>query len=66
MICLLGGLIALAITYPLTLLASRFMPMSLSLPVVGLAPGILADRIDLRFPAGLARRAHGPRGGFAK
>lgn len=37
MICLLGGLLGLAITYPLTLVANRFMPVTMSLPVVGLA-----------------------------
>jgi putative ABC transport system permease protein len=36
-ICLLGGLIALAIAWPATLLLGRFMPATMSLPTVGLA-----------------------------
>jgi len=36
-ICLMGGLIGLAISYPLTLLGSQFIPLKLSLPVAGLA-----------------------------
>mgnify|MGYP001248607136 CR=1 FL=1 len=36
-ICLGGGLLGLAITYPLTLIGDRWLPMTLSLPVVGLA-----------------------------
>jgi putative ABC transport system permease protein len=36
-ICLLGGLIGLAIAWPLTLVLGRFMPATLSLPLVGLA-----------------------------
>lgn len=37
LICLLGGLLALAITYPLTFVMAKFLPAVLSLPVVGLA-----------------------------
>jgi putative ABC transport system permease protein len=36
-ICLLGGLVALAIAWPLTLILTRFMPARLSLPLVGIA-----------------------------
>ena len=36
-ICLFGGLIALAITWPITVVISRFMPSSMSLKVIGLA-----------------------------
>ena len=36
-ICLLGGLIALGIAYPLTLAMEQFFPAKLSLPVAGLA-----------------------------
>jgi putative ABC transport system permease protein len=39
-ICLLGGLIGLAIAWPLTLLMQRFLPATMSLPVVGLAIGL--------------------------
>ncbi len=36
-ICLLGGLIGLAIAWPLTLVIDRFLPATMSLPVVGIA-----------------------------
>jgi len=36
-ICLLGGLIALAIAWPATLLLGHFMPATMSLPTVGVA-----------------------------
>ena len=36
-ICLMGGLIGLAIAWPLTLLMARFMPATMSLPVVAAA-----------------------------
>jgi putative ABC transport system permease protein len=36
-ICLIGGLLGLAISYPLTILGSRLIPLRLSLPVAGLA-----------------------------
>jgi putative ABC transport system permease protein len=36
-ICLLGGLIGLAIAWPLTLIIARFMPATMSLPIVGIA-----------------------------
>ncbi len=58
MICLLGGLLALAITYPLTFIAARFMPVSLSLPVVGLAllVSLLTGLISGFLPAWRAAR----------
>ena len=37
LICLLGGLIGLAIAYPITLVMDRFMPAELSARLVGLA-----------------------------
>jgi putative ABC transport system permease protein len=39
-ICLLGGLIALGIAWPLTLILQRFLPATMSLPVVGIAIGL--------------------------
>src|SRR5438445_10041256 len=36
-ICLLGGLVGLAIAYPLTLLLATFMPATMSIPIVGIA-----------------------------
>lgn len=36
-ICVVGGLIALAIAWPVTLLLQQFMPARLSLPLVGIA-----------------------------
>jgi putative ABC transport system permease protein len=36
-ICLLGGLIALAISWPLTFVVQRFLPATMSLPIVGVA-----------------------------
>jgi putative ABC transport system permease protein len=36
-ICLIGGLIALAIAWPLTLVVQRFLPATMSLNVVGIA-----------------------------
>jgi putative ABC transport system permease protein len=57
-ICLIGGIIALAIAWPLTLLMGKIMPAVLSLPVVALAlfmalvTGILAGF----FPAWRAAR----------
>ena len=40
MICLMGGLLGLAITYPLTLIGNRFIPLHMSLSVAGLAIGV--------------------------
>lgn len=39
-ICLVGGLLALAIAWPLTFLISRFLPATLSWPVVTIALGV--------------------------
>jgi len=39
-VCLLGGLLAVAIAWPGTLALSRFLPVTLSLPVIALAIGI--------------------------
>ena len=36
-LCLLGGLIALAIAYSITLILARFLPANLSLPIAALA-----------------------------
>jgi len=36
-ICLMGGLIGLAIAWPLTLVIARFMPATMSLPIAGIA-----------------------------
>ena len=36
-ICLLGGLLALAIAWPLTWIIQKFLPTNLSLPIVGIA-----------------------------
>jgi len=57
-ICLLGGLLGLAIAWPLTLVLGHFMPASMSLPIVGIAilvslvTGVLAGF----FPAWRAAR----------
>jgi putative ABC transport system permease protein len=57
-ICVLGGLIALAIAYPLTYLMSRFLPAILSLPVVGIALAVsaLTGVVSGFFPAWRAAR----------
>ena len=57
-ICLLGGLIALSIAWPLTLAIGRFMPARLSLPIVGIALGvsILTGALSGFFPAWRAAR----------
>ena len=52
-ICLLGGLIALGIAFLLTLLIAKFLPVAMSLPVVGLALGVslLTGVVSGFFPA---------------
>ena len=54
-ICLIGGLVGLAITYLLTLVVGRFMPVpvSLSLPVMGVAilVSLLTGLLSGFFPA---------------
>jgi len=53
MICLIGGLIALGVAYPISLLISRFLPTSMSLLVVSiaLAVSILTGVISGFMPA---------------
>jgi len=57
-ICLLGGLIALSIAWPLTFAIGRVMPARLSLPIVGIALGvsILTGALSGFFPAWRAAR----------
>ncbi|HLP78193.1 MAG TPA: ABC transporter permease [Candidatus Paceibacterota bacterium] len=57
-ICLIGGLVALAIAWPLTLLMQKFLPASLSLTVVGiaLAVSLVTGVISGFFPAWRAAR----------
>jgi putative ABC transport system permease protein len=57
-ICLIGGLVALAIAWPLTLLMQKFLPASLSLTVVGIAllVSLVTGIISGFFPAWRAAR----------
>jgi putative ABC transport system permease protein len=57
-ICLLGGLIALAIAWPLTLLLQLVLPATMSLPVVGIAllVSLLTGVLSGFFPAWRAAR----------
>jgi len=57
-ICLLGGLIALAIAWPITLLLGRVMPASMNLPIVGVAllVSALTGVLSGFFPAWRAAR----------
>ncbi len=57
-ICLLGGLVALAIAWPLTLLLQRVLPATLSLQIVGLAllVSIVTGVLSGFFPAWRAAR----------
>jgi putative ABC transport system permease protein len=57
-ICLLGGLIALAIAWPLTFAIGQFMPARMSLPIVGIAlfVSILTGAASGFFPAWRAAR----------
>jgi putative ABC transport system permease protein len=57
-ICLLGGLIALSIAWPLTFAIGRFMPARMSLPMVGVALGVsvLTGVLSGFFPAWRAAR----------
>ena len=57
-ICLLGGLLALAIAWPVTLLISRFLPATMSLTVAGIAllVSILTGLVSGFFPALRAAR----------
>jgi putative ABC transport system permease protein len=57
-ICLLGGLVGLVLTYLLTLVVGRFMPLNMSLPVMGLAilVSLLTGLASGFFPAWRAAR----------
>jgi putative ABC transport system permease protein len=57
-ICLLGGLIALSIAWPLTFAIGQFMPAQMSLPIVGIALGVsvLTGALSGFFPAWRAAR----------
>jgi putative ABC transport system permease protein len=57
-ICLIGGLVALAIAWPLTLAMQKFLPATLSLPVVGIAllVSLVTGVISGFFPAWRAAR----------
>ena len=57
-ICLLGGLVALAIAWPLTLLMQKFLPATLSMTVVGIAllVSLVTGVISGFFPAWRAAR----------
>jgi putative ABC transport system permease protein len=57
-ICLLGGLIALSIAWPLTFAVSQVMPARMSLPIVGVAllVSILTGALSGFFPAWRAAR----------
>jgi putative ABC transport system permease protein len=57
-ICLIGGLIALALAWPLTLLISRALPAQMSLPIVGLAllVSLITGVVSGFFPAWRAAR----------
>lgn len=57
-ICLLGGLVGLAIAWPLTLLINRFMPTQLSFTIIGIAilVSLFTGIISGFFPAWRAAR----------
>jgi putative ABC transport system permease protein len=57
-ICLLGGLIGLGIAWPLTLLMSKFLPATMSLPIVGIAllVSLVTGVVSGFFPAWRAAR----------
>ena len=57
-ICLLGGLIALSIAWPATLLISKVMPARMSLPLVAVALGVslVTGVVSGFFPAARAAR----------
>jgi putative ABC transport system permease protein len=57
-ICLIGGVVALAIAWPMTLLVQKFLPATLSLTVVGiaLAVSLVTGVISGFFPAWRAAR----------
>ena len=57
-ICLMGGTIALGIAWPVTLVMKRFLPVSLSLPIVGIAllVSLITGLLSGFFPAWRAAR----------
>jgi len=57
-ICLLGGLLALAIAWPVTFVIANFLPATMSLPVAGIAllVSILTGLVSGFFPAWRAAR----------
>ncbi len=57
-ICLLGGLVGLAIAWPLTLIIARFLPATMSLPIVGIAilVSLITGVLSGFFPAWRAAR----------
>jgi putative ABC transport system permease protein len=57
-ICLLGGLIGLGIAWPITFLVQRFLPATLSLPIVGIAVvvSLITGLLSGFFPAWRAAR----------
>jgi putative ABC transport system permease protein len=57
-ICLIGGTIALGIAWPVTLVMKRFLPVSLSLPIVGIAllVSLITGLLSGFFPAWRAAR----------
>jgi putative ABC transport system permease protein len=57
-ICLIGGLIGLAIAYPLTLVLARFLPATMSLTVLGIAllVSLVTGLVSGFFPAWRAAR----------
>ena len=66
-ICLIGGLLGLGMTYGLTFAVSRIMPASMSLPRDGAGDfGVAGDRGDFGIFAGLAGGADEPGGCVAE
>ncbi len=57
-ICLIGGLLGLSIAWPLTLVIKRFLPATMSLPIVGIAllVSLLTGVLSGFFPAWRAAR----------
>jgi putative ABC transport system permease protein len=57
-ICLLGGLVGLVIAWPVTLLMQKFMPATMSLPIVGIAllVSLITGVLSGFFPAWRAAR----------
>jgi len=57
-ICLIGGCVGLGIAWPLTLLMQRFMPATMSLPIVGIAllVSLITGVLSGFFPAWRAAR----------